>query len=111
MGQEASAGIAGAGLASANQMTNLYGQGAQTLATVYQNQATGLGNSAYVKGGAQAGVWGNVGNIGGAMLQNYLNQNLYQSAPRVPAASMPRQTYGPTMGSIQAQATPFFGMR
>lgn len=90
MGQEASAGMAGSGLASANAMTNLYGQGAQTLASAYQNQATGVGNAAYASGGAKAGVWGNVGQIGGALMSNSMNSGLYGS--RQPSAPQTAST-------------------
>lgn len=77
MGQEASAGMAGSGLSSANQMTSMYNQGASNYANIYERQAQGLGDAAYNAGAAKAGLWGNVSSMGQNMMASNLSNSIY----------------------------------
>lgn len=96
MGQEASAGMAQGGMNAANQMTNMYGQGAQNYMGIYDRQAQGLGDAAYNRGAAQAGMWSNLSDLGGRMWQQSANQQIYgpQRAPlTAPAAPVAQTNY------------------
>lgn len=96
MGQEARSGMAAGGLSAANQMAQLYGQGAQNMMQAYQNQGAALGNAAMMTGAANASLYGKLADLGGALMQSSFMRPVYPSTimitPATTWSSMPSST-------------------
>ncbi len=104
MGQQSSAGLGSSSLSAANAMTNMYGQGATNFANIYENRAQGLGDAALLAGQAKAGLWGNLSDMGGRLMQNAFNQQIYGPRsvavqPTVPTSSF--QSVYPITSAVQ----------